>query len=115
MGSGWSGYHLRRALVGTNTALPEASLDVDVFTHIGAQWQLPHGEQDLQRPSKEAGILDTLDFTFPLEQTLPLGKPGSNFRELDLVAMAFVSQDICVYPGAGPQPTCPLMGAQICL
>lgn len=70
-----------------------------------------HGKQDLQRLSERAGVLDALGYI----HLFPWSKPGNHFWKLDLIAMAFLSQDISVYPGAGPQPTAPQMSAQICL
>lgn len=56
-------------------------------------------------------IQAALTTPFPLEQTFSLWVS----QGIDLVALAFLSQDICVYPGAGPQPTAPLGSTQICL
>lgn len=73
-----------------------------------AQWQLSHGKQNRKYHSSRLVSLTTL---FSLEQSFSLWVS----QGIALVALAFFSQDICVYPGAGRQPTPALGSTQICL
>lgn len=63
-------------------------------------------EQDLQRTSREAAILDGLDCTSSPGDSFPLGEPRNNFWELDLVAVAFPQPGyLCVSWGRTPAYT----------